>query len=254
MTLIFIHGVDDRVCLRLDRGRISASQFTGWEVNKLRVGVLTVFALLAACTASPPPQETTAEGLVRVPSRAEGGVYRDLDADFTRYKRLMIEPLTVEFLEGWRKQHPDVADTELRRIQLEAAKDFREVFTKILVDEGPFELAEVREADVFVVVPRLLDLDIPAPVTDLDAGDKTFSPRPVSLQMTGELRDGVNGEILLRVIRIEGEPYYMFNDIRQANRLTNAREIRLSMERWSRLVSEAIDVAKATKPPDPHAK
>ena len=221
-------------------------------MNKLRAGVPAVFAFLAACTASPPPQETTADGLVRVPSRAEGGVYRDLDADFNRYKRLMIEPLTVEFAEEWRKQHPDVADTELRRIQLEAAKDFREVFTKILVDEGPFELAEVREADVFVVVPRLLDLDIPAPETDLDVS--TYSPRPVSLQMTGELRDGVSGEILLRVIRIEGEPYYMFNDIRLANRTANAREIRLSMERWSRLVREAIDVAKATKPPDPRAK
>ena len=235
-------------------GRISASRFTGWEVNKLRVGVLAYFALLAACTASFPPGETTADGLVRVPSRAEGGVYRDLDADFTRYKRLMIEPMTVEFVEEWRKQHPDVADTELRRIQLEAAKDFREVFTKIMVDEGPFELAEVREADVFVVVPRLLDLDIPAPEEDLDAGKQTYSPRPVSLQMTGELRDGVSGEILLRVIRIDKEPYYMFAGIRRANRLTNAREIRVSMEKWSRLVSEAIDVAKATKPPDPRAK
>jgi len=223
-------------------------------VNKLRIGVLAVFTLLAACTASPPPKETTADGLERVPSRAEGGVYRDLDADFTRYKRLMIEPLTVEFHEAWRKQHPGVADAELRRIQLEAAKDFREVFTKILVDEGQFELAEVREADVFVVVPRLLDLDIPAPETDLDSGKETFSPRPVSLQMTGELRDGVNGELLLRVIRIEGEPYYMFNGIRRANRVTNAHEIRVSMEKWSRLVREAIDVAKATKPPDPHVK
>jgi hypothetical protein len=223
-------------------------------VNKLRVGVLAVFALLAACTASPPPEETTPEGLVRVPSRAEGGVYRDLDADFNRYKRLMIEPLTVEFREGWRKLHPDVSDAELRRIQLEAAKDFREVFTKILVEEGPFELAEVREADVFVVVPRMLDLDIPAPETDLDAGNKSYSPRPVSLQMTGELRDGVGGEILLRVIRIDNEALYMFNEIRPGNRVTNAREIRVSMERWSRLVREAIDVAKATKPPDPRAK
>ena len=223
-------------------------------MNKLRVGLLAIFALLAACTASPPPKETTADGLERVPSRAEGGVYRDLDADFTRYKRLMIEPMTVEFRETWRKQHPDVADTELRRIQLEAAKDFREVFTKIMVEEGPFELAEVREADVFVVVPRLLDLDIPAPETDLDAGKETSSPRPVALQMTGELRDGVSGELLLRVIRIEAEPYYMFDGIRRANRVTNAHEIRVSMEKWSRLVREAIDVAKATKPPDPRLK
>ena len=81
-------------------------------MNKMRVGVMVVFSLLASCTANQPPKETTADGLVRVPSRAEGGVYRDLDADFTRYKRLMIEPLTVEFLAGWRKQHPDVHDSE----------------------------------------------------------------------------------------------------------------------------------------------
>ena len=217
-------------------------------MNKLRVGVLAVFGLLAACSASLPPAETTADGLVRVPSRAEGGVYRNLNVDFNRYKRLMIEPLTVEFREGWRKQHPDVADTELRRIQLEAAQIFREVFTDILIDEGPFELAEVREADVFVVVPRMLDLDIPAPEANIDAGNETYAPRPVGMQMTGELRDGVSGEILLRVIRIEGEPYYMFGGIRRANRITSAHEIRTSLQKWSRLVREAIDVAKASKP------
>ena len=106
----------------------------------------------------------------------------------------------------------------------------------------------MREADVFVVVPRLVDLDIPAPETDLDAGYAASSPRPLSLQMTGELRDGVSGDILLRVIMIDAEAYYMFDEIRRANRLTNAHEIRVSMEKWSRLVREAIDVAKASKP------
>src|SRR5262245_4147058 len=172
---------------------------------KMRVGVVAVFALLAACKASLPPEETTPDGLVRVPSRTAGGVYRELDADFTHYKRLMIEPLTVEFVEGWRKEHKDVSDSELRRIQLETAKNFREVFNQVMVEEGGFALAEVRDPDVFVVVPRMLDLEIPAPESDIDAGKKSFAPRPVSLQMTGELRDGVNGELLLRVILIEGE-------------------------------------------------
>ena len=135
-------------------------------MKKMRVGVLAAFALLAACTASLPPAETTADGLVRVASRPEGGVYRKLDVDFTRYKRVMIEPLTVEFLKGWRKQHPDVSDSEVRRIQAETTNNFREVFTEILVDEGPFELAEVRETDVLVVVPRMVDLKIPAPETE----------------------------------------------------------------------------------------
>ena len=217
-------------------------------MTKMRVGVLAVFALLAACTASLPPAETTDDGLVRVPSRPEGGVYRNVNVDFTRYKRLMIEPLTVEFVKGWRKQHRDVSKSEVRRIEAETAKSFREVFTAILVDEGPFELAEVREADVLVVVPRMLDLKIPAPETEADTGYNTYSPRPVSLQMTGELRDGVNGAVLLRVNMIDAEDRLSVDKISGPNRVANAHEIRASLERWSRLVREAVDVAKASKP------
>jgi hypothetical protein len=214
----------------------------------MRVVALALFALLAACKASLPPAETTDDGLVRVPSRPEGGVYRNLDADFTRYKRLMIEPLTVEFWKGWRKQHPKVSESEVRRIQAETAKSFLEVFNGILIDEGPFELADVREADVLVVVPRMLDLNIPAPETEMDADFASHSPRRVSMQMTGELRDGVNGNVLLRVIMIESDDRYKLDQSSGTSRLTNAHEIRASLEKWSRLVREAVDVAKATKP------
>lgn len=217
-------------------------------MNKKRVGVLSVFALLAACTAGLPPAESTNDGLVRVPSRPEGGVYRKLDVDFSRYKRLMIEPLTVEFLKGWRKQHPNVSDSEVRRIQDETTKSFREVFTAILVDEGPFELAEVREADVLVVVPRMLDLKIPAPESEFDAGYSSQSPRFVSMEITGELRDGVNGNVLLRVNMIDSDDRYKTHQISGHNRISNAHEIRDGLERWSRLVREAIDVAKTSKP------
>ena len=217
-------------------------------MKKLRVGVLALFALLTGCTASLPPAETTADGLVRVPARPEGGVYRNLDADFTRYKRLMIEPLTVDFLEGWRKQHPNISDAEVRRIQAETTNNFREVFTANLVDEGPFELAEVREADVLVVVPRMVDLEIPAPEYEQEAGFRSSSSRSISLQMTGELRDGVNGDILLRVIMIDGEYRFKAHQIPGPNRIANAIEIRGALGRWSRLVREAIDVAKASKP------
>jgi hypothetical protein len=218
------------------------------EMKQMRIGVLALFVSLAACTASLPPAETTADGLVRVPSRPEGGVYRNLDVDFTRYRRLMIEPLTVEFVKGWRKQHRDVSDGEVRRIQTETTQNFREVFTEIFVDGGSFELAEVREADVLVVVPRMLDLKIPAPETMQDTGYSSSSPRLVSMEMTGELRDGVTGDILLRVIMIDPEDRYKVHQRPGPNRVINEYEIRDAMERWSRLVREAIDVAKASKP------
>lgn len=217
-------------------------------MNKLHAGVLAVFTLLAACKGNLPPRETTPDGLTRVPSRSEGGVYRDLNADFTRYKRLMIEPLTVEFRDGWRQQHPSLSDSDVRRIQLETTNAFREEFTRMLVDEGPFELAEVREDDVFVVVPRLLDFKIPAPENERDAGYRSYSPHPVSLQINGELRDGVSGALLLRVITIESEDREMYARSSVTNRISNELEIRECLERWSRLVREAFNVAIASRP------
>jgi hypothetical protein len=217
-------------------------------MSKMRIGVLAVVSMLAACTPYRPPAETTPDGLVRVPARPEGGVYRKPDVDFTRYKRLMIEPLTVEFLKGWRKQHPNVSDGEIRRIQAETVENFREVFTEILVEEGPFELAELREADVLVVVPRMLNLKIPAPETEHDTGYSSSSPRLVSMEMNGELRSGVDGDVLLRVIMIDPEDRYKVHQRPGPNRRINEFEIRDAMERWTRLVREAIDVAKASKP------
>jgi hypothetical protein len=94
----------------------------------------------------------------------------------------------------------------------------------------------------------MVDLKIPAPETEQDAGYRSSSPVSISMQMTGELRDGVSGDILLRVIMIDPENEMKVNQIPGSNRLANAFEIRLSLERWSRLVREAIDVAKASKP------
>jgi hypothetical protein len=154
----------------------------------------------------------------------------------------------VEFLKDWRKQHPETSDDEVQRLQEQATKIFREEFIRVMVEEGPYELAEVREPDVFVVVPRMLDLDVPAPEPESSALTRQYSPRPVAMQMTGELRDAVNGAILVRVIMFDGQSRYGMNELRLANRVTNAHEIRTSLGKWSRLVREAVDVAKATKP------
>jgi hypothetical protein len=213
--------------------------------------IAALAAVLEGCTASPPPEERTDDGLVRVPSRPQGGVYRSPDADFTRYRRIMIEPLTVEFAPGWRKQHQDVTDKEVRRIQSEALEMFREEFIEVLVDEGPYELAESRDSDVLHVVPRVVDLDIPAP--DMGAAAKrSYAPHPVRLQITGELRDAVSGTLLLRVVMFDGQQRYPANELRPANRGTNARDMKGSFWKWSQLVREALDVAKVARPGSPH--
>jgi hypothetical protein len=213
-----------------------------------RIGVLSVFAWLAACSTTPPEEELPEDQLVRVASRAEGGVFRDIRADFTGYKRLMIEPLTVSFKAGWRRRHPTITDAEIHRIVVQAAEIFHEQFVRAMVENGPYTLADVREADVLVIEPRLLDLDIPAPEA-AEPMSRTLVLRSVSMHMTGELRDGVTGTLLMRVMMFDGEQDEG-NGLtsRWAYRVTNAHEILGSLAKWSQLVREALNVAKAARP------
>jgi hypothetical protein len=210
----------------------------------------TLCALLWGCKANPPPEERTDDGLVRVPSRAVAGVYRNPDADFTAYKRVMIEPLSIEYMRDWRRQHKDVEEAELKRIEAEARKSFREEFIESLVDEGPYELAETREPGVLHVTPRVVDLDIPAPEVAVQPGTRSYAPHPVRMQIVGELRDAATDTLLLRVILFEGQQRYPFDELRLANRATNAHEMRTGFSRWSQAVREALDVAKVQPPRD----
>jgi hypothetical protein len=221
------------------------------ERPRIRLLIATLCASLLACRAGPPPEERTDDGLVRVPARAVAGVYRRPDADFTGYKRVMIEPLSIEYARDWRRQHKDVEQRELKRIEAEARESFRDEFIEVLVDEGPYELADTRDPDVLHVTPRVVDLDIPAPDVAVQPGTRSYAPHPVRMQITGELRDAATDTLLLRVILFEGQQRYPFDELRLANRATNAHEMRTGFGRWAQIVREALDVAKVVKPPPP---
>ena len=105
--------------------------------------------------------------------------------------------------------------------------------------------------DVILVTPRVVDLDILAPDAGSEIGQRSYTPGPVKMQVTGDLRDAASNTLLARVIIFDGETRYGFNELRLANRGTNAFEMRLGFAKWSRMVHEALNVAKATRPAQP---
>jgi hypothetical protein len=217
-----------------------------------RVGVLAaVSCVLASCRSLPGPEEMTDDGLVRVASRAAGGVYRKPDAQFVQYKRIILEPPVIAFRRGWRDQHPEVTDVDVRKIRDMASEAFREEFERAMISQGGWTFAENPEPDVLIVEPRIADLDIPAPDPGRDAGvAKTYTTGPVKMQVIGELRDAQTGVIVGRVDMFDGnEDYGLGSDrLRVASRVTNLHEMRMTFGRWSRLLRESLDVAKATRP------
>jgi hypothetical protein len=218
-----------------------------------RLVLITLACLLVGCGHTRGRAETSDDGLVRVPSRAAGGVYRAPGADFSPYGKIILEPPTIEFTPKWRDNHPEVSDHEVTRIRNEAVKLFRDEFTRELVDDGNYEFADGPGPDVLLVTPRIVDLDILAPDAGSEIGQRSYTPGPVKMQVTGELRDSASNKLIGRVIVFEGQNRYGFNELRMANRASNAHELRLGFGKWSRMVHEALNVAKATRPDKPGA-
>jgi len=201
---------------------------------------------LAGCAADRPPEEITDDGLVRVASRSIGGVYRAPDATFTQYRRIILEPPSIAFIKDWREKHPEVTQADFVRICMESIGLFREAFSRELVEHGTYQFADDFAADVLLVVPNVVDLDIVAPDTGGDI--RTYTKGPVTMKVTGDLRDALTNKLVGRVTLYQTEESYHTYQMRLANRVTNAHEQRLSYAKWARLVREALDVAKADRP------
>lgn len=210
--------------------------------------LVLLLGALAGCGHTRLAEERTDDGLVRVPSRAAGGVYRDPAADFTGYKRIILEPPTIEFTESWREQHPEVKDSDLARMRNDAVRLFLDEFARELVKHGPYSFADAPAPDVLRIAPRVLDFDIPAPDVTVSPGDKTYTPGPVKMQVTGEIRDAEKNTLLARVTVFAGQERYGFDELRLANRSTNTHEMRLGFGKWAMMVREALNVAKAARP------
>jgi hypothetical protein len=207
---------------------------------RLHTVLALCLTLVAGCAANNrPPDETTDDGLVRVPSRDIGGVYRAPDASFVQYQRIILEPPMISFTAKWADEHPEVDTKSLKRILNEVIELFREEFAREFVQSGPYQFAEDPGPDVLLVIPAIEDLDITAP-----DGPRTYA-RPVSMEVKGDLRDAATGKLVGRVVMFQEEEKYKYGD---ANRATNAHEQRLTYAKWARLVHEALNVAKAERP------
>ena len=224
-----------------------------WNATKLLFGLGLSAILACGCAADPPPDETTADGLVRVPARSVGGVYRAPEVTFTHYRRLILEPPSIGFVEGWLKSHPEVSPTEIARLRAETIKLFREEFAREFIRRGPYQFTDERAADVLLVVPVIEDFDIKVPEGGVNPGDSSYLPgRPVTMKVTGDMRDALTGKVVVRVITYHPPEQNQNQELRLADRIGNAQEQRRVYSEWSLLAREALDVAKAAKPRSPH--
>src|SRR5262245_16370166 len=86
-------------------------------VAALIVAASIAGAALSGCaTTRPSPDELMDDGLVRVPNTLLDELYVAPNVSLGNYKRVMLDPIEVNFKEGWRKNHPDLRDKEFEKL------------------------------------------------------------------------------------------------------------------------------------------
>ena len=129
-----------------------------------------------------------------------------------RYDRVAILDCYVAFRKNWERDYNNeamglnqrITQKDIDRIKQQLADEFRKVFTKELQDKG-YQVVDDAAADVLIVRPAIIDLDITAPDTMSPGMEVTLVASAGEMTLYMELYDSLSSELLARVIDPEGK-------------------------------------------------
>ena len=190
--------------------------------------------------------EVTEDGLVRVPSSRQVGVYRLPDIPFTQYHRITLSGITVSFDPGWLRTNKNLNESDRERIRADLVRAFRDELTRELVERGGYALTDEVSTDVLRVQASIQDLDISAPNAGLTPGTRSFVRTTGSMTLVIELRDAASDVVVARII--DHEHARELHDLQSVNQTINEADARVAFANAARHTREALNVAKTQRP------
>ena len=73
---------------------------------------LVCTCLLGCASMQPKPDEVADDGLVRVDTAMLDELFVAPNVSLGHYQRVLLDPVEIEFKDGWRQNHPDMSDRE----------------------------------------------------------------------------------------------------------------------------------------------
>jgi hypothetical protein len=210
--------------------------------------LLTAIALAAPVSVSAEDQEPmqeTFDGLSLVEGAKLATAYIDTEADLGVYNKVMILDCHVAFKKGWDKKtragtRIRISGSDMDRIKADVAALFRDVFTERLSSDGGYEIVTEAGADVLLVRPAIIDLDITAP-DDMSGGrSRVYTTSSGAATLYIELYDSVTGDILARAADRQGARKAS-GHMSYSNRVTNRADARRMLGGWADLLRAKLD-------------
>ena len=188
------------------------------------------------------------EGMELVKNSDLATVYADPGADLGIYKRIWLEDATVAFKKNWQRDQNrghslKVRDSDMERIMADVATLFREVFTKELQDGG-YELVEEQGADVLIVKPAIVDLNVYAPDIKSATRTQSYSESAGEMTLNLELFDSVTGDKIAKATDRKRD--YDRGYMQWRTSVSNRADARRMMAPWAKALRSALDEAKSS--------
>jgi hypothetical protein len=206
-------------------------------------GIAVAAFIALAHGADKPAPPATWNGLELTQNKALDIFYKKPGATLSAYRRIMLDPVEVNFRKNWTPDPRRVSNSERERIRTELSEAARAVFRKELEEKGGYTFVTESAPDVLRVTAALTDLYIAAPDTMSAGRSRTYTVSAGEVTLLAELRDSDSGD-LLAVAADRGQARntgYM----QWTSGATNAAEARALLTAWAQLLRKGLDASKA---------
>lgn len=192
--------------------------------------------------------ETSPEGLVLQKNTRLQVVYLRPGVNFSVYDKVALLDCAVAFRKDWQRDQSGpfrVSKEDMDRMRALLAAEFRKVFVDELTSGG-YQVVDFGAADVLVLRPAIINLDVTSPAAAQPAGmGGTFSASAGQMTLYLEAYDSVTNEILARVVDPEaGRDSGM---IQMQSAVTNKAEADRILKKWAGILRGALDAAHGKK-------
>jgi hypothetical protein len=208
--------------------------------------------VLSACTSPAPEVQTGPDAEVimgnlhRVDNTRASLAFVDPEADFSKYNRVMLDPLDVDNVEivqptrsvtnrsgAW--QLSDTDKDNLRR-------HYREVFTRELQETGDYEIVDEPGADVLRISATITGIAPTAARDDTRSRaigrSRVYTEGGGTMSIGFAFSDSKSGDVLGIVKdRRGGSPVWGVN-----NSVTNMSDVRFIFSGWARQIRSRLDI------------
>ncbi len=194
-------------------------------------------------SAKKPPAQW--DDLVRRESKTLQNVYVRPNVEFTAYKRVRLEPVSVEFDKNWdpnrgsAKRTKKMTSGDIQRIRTDLGTAFRKVFEDTLA-RGGYPLVEDAEEDVLGVTASLVNVYVNAPDRASSSGlTHSYTMDAGRMTLFLELRDAVTGQVLARVV--DTKQGSSTGRMEVSDSASNSTEAQAAFRSWATQLRNALD-------------